>query len=165
MQKRDTEEEGRITDKREHIGFEIRWIQNLIEATMREKRERNGFCVTQIQHWIINYLDHRSNQDIYQKDLEEEFHVSRATISSTLQVMEKNGLIIRSAVQQDARLKKLTLTERAIEFKRQARQNVDELELCMQDGLSTEEKVQLLYLLRKVRQNLEKNSRSEEEKK
>ncbi len=132
---------------------------------MREKRERNGFCVTQIQHWIIHYLDRNSNRDIYQKDLEEEFHVSRATISSTLQVMEKNGLITRSAVLQDARLKKIALTERAIEFKRQARQNVEELELCMQDGLSEKEKGDLLHLLRKVRKNLEENGRSEEEKK
>ena len=34
-------------------------------------------------------------------------------ISNTLQVMERKGLIVRTAVSQDARLKKLNLTENA----------------------------------------------------
>lgn len=124
---------------------------------MREKCENDGFCITQLQHMIIRFLNHNQQKEMYQKDLEEEFHVSRATISNTLQVMERNGLICRSAVTQDARLKKITLTERAMEFSRQARHNVEELETCMKGGMSAEEHEELLRLLRKVRMNLEQN--------
>lgn len=157
--------ERRTTDKRKHIGFEIRWIQNLIEAAMRERCEKDGFCITQLQHMIICCLDHNQGKDMYQKDLEEEFHVSRATISNTLQVMERNGLICRSAVKQDARLKKITLTERAIEFSRQTRCNVEELEACMKSGMNASELEELFRLLTKVRMNLEQSCGCRQEEK
>lgn len=129
----------------------------MIEAAMREMYENDGVCMTQLQHMIIHFLAHNQDKDMYQKDLEEEFHVSRATISNTLQVMERSGLICRSAVKQDARLKKITLTERAHEFSRQVRHSVEELEACMKLGISAEEHEELLRLLRKVRINLEQN--------
>lgn len=124
---------------------------------MRERRENDSFCVTQLQHWIVRYLEHNQKADTFQKDLEEEFHVSRATISNTLQVMERNGMICRTAVKQDARLKKITLTDKARQFSCQARKHVQELEQCMEKGMTKEERNELIRLLRRVRQNLEEN--------
>ena len=42
-----------------------------------------------------------------QKDIAAHAHVSAASIAVSLKRMEKNGLITRSSVEQDARLKKL----------------------------------------------------------
>ena len=145
----------RGTDKRNHIGFLLRLAHNLLEANVKENSELDGQPVTQIQHWIIRYLDKNQDRDIFQKDLEEEFHTSKATISSTLQVMERNGLITRTAVEWDARLKKLGLTEKALEFTRRARENVDKTEQLLRNGMTEEEVQELLRLLKQVCRNLE----------
>lgn len=122
---------------------------------MKENGEADGICVTQIQHWIIRFLADHQDRDIFQRDLEDELHVSRATISSTLQVMERNGLILRNAVASDARLKKLSLTPKSLEFSRRAQENVAKMEECLSKGMTPEERDQLLSLLRRVLQNLE----------
>ena len=142
-------------EKHRHIGFAIHRTQNMIDAVMRVRREENMGCITQVQHWIIRFMDHNQNRDIYQKDLEEEFHVSRATISSTLQVMEKNGLITRTSVKQDARLKRIQLTEKARQFNQQAKKTIEELETQMKQGFSEEELDQLYALLKRIQDNLE----------
>lgn len=141
-------------EKKKHIGFEIRWIQNMIGEKMKEREEKDGVCITQLQHWILHYIAH-SDRDIYQRDLEEAFHVSRATISNTLQTMERNGLIIRTAVQQDARLKKLSLTDKAREFQRKGKERVEAMEASLTKGFREEEKELLYELLKRVRCNLE----------
>lgn len=149
-------EKGGIgTDKREHIGFYLRVLHNRIDAKIKESGEASGFCVTQIQHWIIHFLMEHQDREIFQRDLEEEFHVSRATISSTLQVMERNGLILRNAVESDARLKKLSLTPKSLEFSRRAQENVVKMEECLSRGMTPQEREELLGLLRRVLQNLE----------
>ncbi len=132
-------------------------IQNLIEARIKAEREEDGLCVTQIQHWIIRYLDKNRGRDIFQKDLEGEFHASKATISSTLQVMERNGLLVRTAVGWDARLKKICLTEKALEFSRRSRENMLRMEALLRKGMSPEESAELMRLLRQVRYNLEQS--------
>ncbi len=140
-----------------HLGPEFRRIHNLMGERMKAVREQDGACITQLQHWIIRYLDENQDREIYQKELEEVFHSSRATISNTLQVMERNELVIRSSVESDARLKKLTLTEKAKEFTRKARENVEQTEALFRRGMSEEEVEQLLGLLRKVRENLQED--------
>ena len=146
--------------KREHIGFEIRIIQNLICEIIKDNKEHHEVCVTQLQHWIIRYLDANTDKDIYQKDLEEVFKTSRATISNTLQVMERNGLITRTSVEQDARLKKLALTEKAREFRRQVGENVESMEAMIRRGMTVEEEETFIRLLHKVRTNLEEEHAS-----
>ena len=52
---------------------------------------------------------------MFQRDLQAHFSVRRSTVTGLLQLMEKKGLITRSSVAQDARLKKIQLTPRAIQ--------------------------------------------------
>ena len=142
-------------DRKEHIGFEIRVIQNLISEIIKDNKQRSEVCVTQLQHWIIRYLDENREKDVFQKDLEEVFKTSRATISNTLQVMERNGLITRTSVEKDARLKRLALTEKAREFRRRVGVNVEEMESLLRNGMTEEETAVFINLLHRVRTNLE----------
>lgn len=144
-------------DRREHIGFELRLIQNLICESMKESHELDGVCVTQLQHWIIRYLDDHQDREVYQRDLEVAFHTSRATISNTLQVMERNGLIVRTAVTKDARLKSLKLTQKAVDFTRRVAQNVEEMERKLRKGMTDEEFAVFMETLRRIRRNLEED--------
>mgnify|MGYP004529002207 CR=1 FL=1 len=153
-----------MTDKK-HIGFELRLLHNLIGARMKEAMEADGACLTPVQHWIIRFLEENSDKEIFQKDLEEKFRASRATVSCTLQVMEKNGLIIRCSVKQDARLKCILLTDKAREYSLRIRQNVEQTEQLLRKGMSEAEADELLRLLRLARTNLENYEKGREEKK
>ena len=53
---------------------------------------------------------HREEQ-VFQRDIEREFSITRSTVTNILQLMERKGYIERRSVPQDARLKKLVLTE------------------------------------------------------
>lgn len=54
-------------------------------------------------HFIILASMHR---EIYQKDVEAEFHIRKSTATGMMQLLEKNGFIRRESVKRDARLKR-----------------------------------------------------------
>ena len=69
--------------------------------------------------------------------------------------MEQKGLIQRLPVKQDARLKKLVLTERSLELHRRLRQNADEMENRLLSGFTAEEQKQLMSYLERMQRNLD----------
>ena len=69
--------------------------------------------------------------------------------------MEKKGYIIREGVSYDARLKKLTLTEKSWDFVSKTMEKVDENEEKLRNGLSVEELDSFFRTLEKIKQNLE----------
>ena len=73
--------------------------------------EEEDSLTTNMQRLVLHYILFESlNRDIYQRDVEKEFHIRRSTATGTLQILEKNGFITRDPVKEDARLKKLTPT-------------------------------------------------------
>ena len=117
-------------------------------ATMiRRKADSNVYMskvhkITGSNGWILGYLADHENEEIYQKDIEEKFCVTRSTVSKVLKGMESKGLLRRESVSSDARLKRLVLTERI------------ELENRIRDGLSDEEFHTLMHLLKRVADNM-----------
>ena len=111
--------------------------------------------ITQMQSRILIFLSHRKGQDIFQRDVEAEFSITRATASKILTSMERGGLITRSAVESDARLKKLGLTEKADIISEKMRQNMIRFEESLTWNLTAEERKTLLTLLRKLERNLD----------
>ena len=55
-------------------------------------------------------------QDIFQKDIEEEFGIRPSSVTGLLQALEQEGLISRESVSTDGRLKKIVLTGKAKEI-------------------------------------------------
>ena len=50
---------------------------------------------------------------VYQKDIEEEFQIRKSTATGMLQLLEKNGFIVRESEKKDARLKRIIPTKKA----------------------------------------------------
>ena len=103
-----------------YIGLEISKINNMLR---RKCKRENLFAqsedeVTRKNGWIIGYLADNRDKDIFQKDIENKFSIRRSTVSGILQLMEKKGYVKREGVAYDARLKKLTLTEKAWDYQR-----------------------------------------------
>ena len=95
------------------------------------------------------------DRDIFQKDLEKQFDLKRSSISLMLNNMEKNKLIERVAVSEDARLKKIVLTEKAIKLNEKISCAIDLIENKLAEDLTMEE-VEIFYkVLNKMRKSLE----------
>ena len=76
---------------------------------------------------------------MFQKDVEGEFSIRRSTATELLKTMEAGGLIRRIPVHYDARLKKIVLTERAAEVRRQLQERVERTERELTKGFSEAE--------------------------
>ncbi|MBO5070438.1 MAG: MarR family transcriptional regulator [Roseburia sp.] len=136
------------------LGYKIRLIHNGIHKRMEAKRSANGDNLTGMQRWLIGYLNDHEDEDIYQKDIEAAFSVSRATASNMLSVMERNGLLERVSVEKDARLKKLMLTDKAKNMLHAADLHVAETENLLMQGFTKAEVAQLMGYLDRILQNL-----------
>ena len=66
---------------------------------------------TPTQIIIVNYILEHDKENIYQKDLEKNLNLTRATLSGVLKTMEKNGIIKREINNNDARSKKIILSD------------------------------------------------------
>ena len=100
------------------------------------------------------YLKDNEGKDVFQKDIEKHFSLSRSTVTEILQRMEKSGLIERLTVSSDARLKKIMLTEKAndlIEVLDRDREKTDQIVV---KNLTDSEIQTLIELLGKVSQSL-----------
>ena len=138
------------------IGWQIRVISNLIKREVGNSGcEQYRDELTGNNMFIIGYLAKHRNEDVFQKDLEEVFMVRRSTMSAVLLRMEEKGLLKRTSVEHDARLKKITLTEKGMQLYQKMEHSIDNMEGRMISGLSPEEEATLLSLLEKVRTNLE----------
>lgn len=63
-------------------------------------------------HFLLAQQD-----DVYQKDIEDEFSLRPSTATELLKTMERDGLIRREPVPQDARCKRIVVTEKALGYR------------------------------------------------
>ena len=83
-------------------------------------------------------------EDIFQKDIEEEYSIRPSTATELLKQMEKNGLIIRRPVAYDNRLKKIDVTDKALLYKQQVVEDLTILEETLIEGIS-EDDLQIFF--------------------
>lgn len=141
--------------KQKEVGKELHTIGNLIKRHVENLNSiRYAESLTGTNGWIIAYLYDHQDQDIFQKDIEETFEVTRSTASKVITLMEQKGLIIRTSVPYDARLKKLTLTPLALKLHESFVLDIQSFEKRLIEGLSEQEISSLLNCLDKMKQNL-----------
>jgi DNA-binding MarR family transcriptional regulator len=133
-------------DKEIHIGRKIIILSKRIRRKLDNGTSKYG--ITGVQSRILGFISHNSEKrDIFQKDIEEELDIRRSSVTSVLQLMEKNGYIERVSVCTDARLKKIIITEKGIEVQRNVWNLIQELEKSLIDELSDEELEVLISLI------------------
>jgi len=117
--------------------------------------------------WLIGFVGEKeeAGEMVLQKDIEEEFGITRSAVSKALNLLEERNLIMRQAVCGDARLKNLVLTDDAKAIALKMKNGAIELENCLMDGFSTEEKEQLNSFFERMRSNLENLENKTKEKK
>lgn len=138
------------------IGFEVRMLSNLIRRDVEKHASlHNAGPDNGVRGWAIDFFYENRNRDIFQKDFEEKFQIRRSTASKILKLMEKNGYITRINVESDARLKKIVLTDKAVQLHNFVIEDIEKREKRMRDGLSEVELETFFRVIEKLRKNLE----------
>ena len=136
------------------VCMEIKGINNLVHQELNNAKGRPPHPGTMMQKLFLGYLDAHRDRDVYQKDLEATFHIRRSTASGILQIMVRDGLLVRDPVEGDARLKRLVLTPIAQEQLSQMQQDLLRVENKATAALTKQELETLFTLLDKVRGSL-----------
>ncbi len=142
--------------ERKYIDREIIKTANQLRRHIDNSDEvRNLRNITGSNGYIIGYIAHHADENIYQKNIEEEFSLTRSTVSKVLKLMEEKGLIRRESVDNDARLKKLVLTEKSLNIHKRMSDNHELFEAQITRGFTEEEKQMLFDMLSRINKNLE----------
>lgn len=121
-----------------HIGRKINILSHKIKRRIGKVSLEYG--ISSMQAKILGFIFHKSpDRDIFQRDIEEEFDIRRSSVTSVLTLMEKNELIKRVSVSEDARLKKIILTDKGIEVNKSVYKEIVEVEKIISESLSEEE--------------------------
>lgn len=138
------------------IGHEIRSLGHIIQRRMFFAAAQAGIDKTTfMQCWIIGYIYQNSGTDIFQKDIENKFAVTSSTVTHNIKMMEKKGYIKRLSVENDARLKKIVLTQEGLALHKKMLAEVIKDEEKINSILLPQEQDTLIFLLRKLRHGLE----------
>lgn len=138
------------------LGKDIHRLSNRIKRYMDANSDRQQLeAITGSNGWIIRFLSDHEDRDVYQKDLEAEFGITRSTASKVIRLMEQKGLVKRQGVLHDARLKKLTLTDKSRELSREMHQIGDAMDCRLLSGFAPEEISRLYDYIDRMMKNLD----------
>ena len=121
------------------------WI-HILSHKLKKRMNANmqSLGLTGVQSRIMHYILVKcADGPVFQRDVESAFGMSRSTATGILQLMEKNGLILRESVASDARLKSLVPTDKAAHLDAQIGESLRQTEQRLTQGLSDEQIAQL----------------------
>lgn len=146
-----------MKEEKKSLGVAINCVSNLLRREVDKViLQTHGDELNRLDGWIIHYMVSNQGKDIFQKDLENELALTRSNVSKVVDQMVQKGLILRSPVEHDARLKKLTLTEKALEIDRQVEKNIADTEKRLTEGFTQEELEQLEEYLHRLTENIKR---------
>ena len=133
------------------------WINMLShKIKMRMNAALSDLGITGVQSRIMHFiLVHCQDGTVFQKDVEDAFSLRRSTTTAILQLMEKNGIIIRESVPYDARLKSLVPTDKAARLDEQVRTRILEIDAMLTRDLSPGQQQLFMEIAAQMARNLD----------
>ena len=137
--------------KNNDIGLYLRKLNNHIQKRSHSFYNRKEIKECSLSNlWVIDYLTDNSDKDIYQKDIETEFSINRATASKMLTLMEEKNFITRIPCEEDGRLKKVKVLPEGEKLKSICLAIRKEMEKELSFSLTKEEVETLKNILKKM---------------
>ena len=136
------------------IAKEVKSLANLLKRrldTSISKVSKDN--ITSVQVLILGFIS-ESEHDVYQKDIEKQFDIRRSTVTNILHGMEKQDLILRESVNNDARLKKIILTSKAKEILKKLNNEVTKTQQLLIKDIPEEELETYFKVIKKMKGNL-----------
>lgn len=139
------------------ISFLLKNLDNHIQRYIHSLYKRKEFQDCSLMNmWVSDFLYDNRGTEVYQKDIEAEFFINRATASKMLSLMEEKQLIRRTASDRDARLKKIELLPKGYELHEMCITIRKEIENKLAGDMSVEETEGFKSLCRRMISNMEK---------
>ena len=135
------------------IGLYFKIISKEIKGIIDSKLKNN---VTSVQMSILCFLDSKGSSLVYQKDIENLFHVRRSTITEIINVMEKNDLLRRVFDPCDKRKRVIVLTETGLGYVNEFKDVIKDVESNIYDGITDSEKEMLIFVFEKMSKNIKR---------
>lgn len=137
------------------FGLVLRSINNLLmRATVQQGKKLNVDNCTIMHGWILGYLCEHKNENVYQRDIEREFYITRSAVTAVVKNMERYGYIKRLEVEHDARLKQIVITQLGESLHQKIVESAKRLDKKLVTGVTDEEYTVFLNVCHKVRNNL-----------
>lgn len=133
------------------VGRCISKLSNQIRRRLDSYSTKSGVSGSQgrVLHFVL-----AQPEDVFQRDIEQEFNMRPPSATELLKTMEKNGLIRRESTAQDARLKKIIVTEKATGLVGQVFPDLEELEQDLTKGISPEQLEVFFQVVERMSENL-----------
>ena len=138
-----------------HIGKLIHELDNILYRTMLAIGKRYDYDqITVMNGWILRYLSMNEGKEIFQKNIENEFGITKSTVAGIIKLMEQKGFITRVSVPRDARLKQLVLTDMGRKYEEQMGSQMRQNNLQLQKNITKEEMEIFLRVIDKIKENV-----------
>ena len=102
---------------------------------------------------VLHFLLAQTN-DVFQKDIEEEYCLRPPTATELLKKMEKNGLIYREPISTDERMKKIIVSEKALRYKEIVIADITKLEDDLTKNISKKDLDIFFDVIEKMLKNI-----------
>lgn len=141
------------------IGLELRALNNLLKRRAESSEAHSDVHrLTGTHGYVLGYLAHHPDTDIYQRDIEERFSIRPSTASIILQQMEQNGLLVRESAPHDARRKRLVLTDKAWALHERVEAEHAATEELLRQGLTEEDLAAFFRVADTIKDTLERRN-------
>ena len=152
-------EKNKVQEINHTLIHQIHRIDKIMFRKVSQYARECGLDGVVISHgWILRYLAVNKDKDVFQRDLEKQLSVRRSTVTSTLQLMEKKGYILRESVPNDARLKRIILTSNGYEVFLKLKECFDKLNQYFEDMMTYDEYESTMKSLEKIEGLLDKTN-------
>ena len=134
-----------------HAARYVSKLSNKLRRKIDAFSSRQDFSGSEgkVLHFIL-----AQSGDVFQKDVEEEYSLRPSTATELLKKMEKNGLIYRQAMPNDARMKKIIVTDKALQYKDIVINDILSLEEELTKGISPKDLDVFFDVIEKMMDNI-----------
>lgn len=115
-----------------------------------------GVTPVQMHALIFIHINTKQGKKVCQKDVEKQINLRASSISTLLSNLEKDGFLVRTVAEDDARTKYLELTEKGECLCIKDKMLVDACDGAIQSALTEDELAQFETLLEKIIQTISK---------
>ena len=138
-----------------HLGKKINILSKKIKWGFDIASEKHG--VTGMQARVLYFIvKNAENNQVYQKQIEKEFRLRRSTVTGIVQLMEEKKLITRTIAKEDARVKKIELTNKGEKLQKLLYKEINDYESLLIDGIDEEEVENFNKTIEKLYKNIDK---------
>lgn len=129
-------------------------IKRHIDRNFESKKEFDKLSGS--SGWILSrvFESEHSKKPLYQRDFEEEFGITRSTASKMLSGLEDKGLVQRTKVSSDGRLKRILPTERSKAIGEKIYREMAGLEKRLEEDFTPEELETLYGFFERIEKNI-----------